>query len=141
MDVEKLIDLAKNDTTPSIEKLSNFIESGKDSLKSVGSLYKGLDDLKQTVQTVQENKEGFLRCNTKEQQQLLEECCNLLKLSESFCIILNEVLGYSMKPSGDCGRVDYNHIQGILDVDIHRGLYELHILTMSLDLLVKVMQL
>lgn len=140
MDIKSLIDLAKKGTTPSIEKLCDLIRPYTSHVEALSDLYDGLGILKKVVQKLQENDEGFLSCNTEGHQQLLEECRNLLEYSEMNCTGLYDELQGAMRHSAIFSGVDYDEIKRRVGAN-RFGIAPLRIWTMTLDLLVKTMQL
>ncbi|UKZ61249.1 uncharacterized protein TrAtP1_002517 [Trichoderma atroviride] len=140
MDVQDLINLGKKGTTPSIKQICGLIKPFKSKFEALSSLYDGLDVLEQEVKTIQENKDGFLSRGTKDQQQLLEECHHLLKVSEIVCSGLYDEFKGLMQHSAIWDGVLQGQIQDRINQNT-LGPVQLRIWSMRLGLMVKFMQL
>lgn len=125
---------------PNASKLYKLVGPYRSKLPHLDELHENLDDLDKIQATLCMNYDGFLSCNTEDLQQLLEECRRLLEDSSVICITLYNMLSVILKSSASWGRMDNNEIQRRVGV-VPNASAKLRISTMSLELLVKVIQL
>lgn len=131
---------AADDAKPSIDQLFGLNWSASSELPALKRLYDDLGDLSRIVETLRMNRDGFLSRNEKDHQQLLKQCCGLLKNSRINCSGLYGELKGAMQHSVIFGGGDCPDIQRSVDANCF-GVAQMRIWTMTLDLLVKVMRL
>lgn len=133
-------DLAK----PNISKLYELVGPYRYKSSPLEDLYKNLHgdlgDLEKSRVILHMNHDGFLSRNTKDAEQLLDECLQLLEASNKICISFDDKLSPALQPSASWRGTSNNKIQRRVSVDPNAAA-KLRIWTMTLEPLVKVMQL
>jgi hypothetical protein len=88
------------------------------------------------------NHGGFLSRRIKDQPQLLEKCRLLLEASRMVCSWLHDTLSVALQSSSNWGGMGYSQLDNNLVANVVANVVaQLRIYTMSLEVLVTVMQL